>query len=126
MNKYKIMKMVNGIPRYSTGGVHPRWVTEGGKFWSKLGQLRSHLGQFITRAGENHVPEDWTILEFEIVPTDRTAPARDFAVEVADKRAERLYRNEMAQLEKQRQLSLSVEERELAELARLKAKYGKS
>lgn len=112
--KYRIRRMVNGEERWSTGGTEPKWVKEGRvKTWNTLGQLKSHLAQFVDYKGQNNVPADWEVVPVTVVISSGVAvSAHEMAEVKAEKNRER------------RQQNLSWQERQEREnLTRLQKKY---
>jgi len=102
---------------YSKGGHRPRFSETGGKVWTSIGKVKSHLAMFRTYQGTNEVPEDWEVIEVRLVSVNEPVNARDMVQPNADKQAERqaAYKNrfekERADAEK-RQLKLLKEKYE--------------
>lgn len=64
--------------RWSMGGVYVPsdglgrlWVDEGGKVWSKIGPVRSHITSHMNKYSGSTDMSDWEVVELKMVETDR-------------------------------------------------------
>lgn len=118
---YKIRDPETGL--FSTGGSTPAWHKTG-KIWKQLGHIKAHLNQFRSpaerriRSWDNTDYADYSkaeIVEFEMVEID-TQPVAELLDEVKETQRKR----EEDRLEQYRK---AKEDREKAELRKLKVKY---
>lgn len=111
MKTYKIKNTKTG--EYSTGGSPPKFGKIG-KSWASRGNLNKHLA-YVADTRREMLYQDCIIEEYGIVNTESLdgfeIPIRERQAEVEHKRQERYQKRK--------------EEREKAELAKLKAKYEK-
>jgi hypothetical protein len=108
---------------FSTGGKNPDFVLLTGKkapkIWNTMGQVKSHLAQWVSFKGENCVPRDWTVVEVKIHLDGSIWAARGVAAGGATKKAEQ-------HKDYQNKRELEEAKRELQELNRLQVKYNKA
>lgn len=103
----------------SSGGQRPRFVdAKKGKVWRTIGQVKAHLAQFRGR-NQNNVPSDWVVVELELTPTGKQFNALEITLPHAAAANERHHHNEARDAE-------ARIARDIAELQRLSAKYGKA
>lgn len=120
---YKIRHKQTGL--FSSGGTTPKW-TKKGKAWSALGHLKSHISQveapraypaWYRGRGPAHIHPytDAEVVVFEQVEAE-TRDVMDLIDEVAHAKLDKEAARDAASLK-------AHEDREKAELARLRAKY---
>lgn len=109
MSAFKIRDLATGL--FSTGGSMPRW-SKRGKVWSNIGHIKLHLQQLWS---SDSYPETAEVVEFVEVEGSRTS-VHDLLRTIAQQR-------DAAEQERQAAREARVRALELAELARLQAKY---
>lgn len=109
MSTFKIRDRATGL--YSTGGSTPRW-SKRGKVWTNIGHVKLHLQQLWR---DESYPETAEVVEFVEVEGPKTL-VHDLLRAIEQQRDA---------VEQARQAAREVRARtlELAELARLRAKY---
>ena len=109
MSTFKIRDRATGL--YSTGGSTPRW-SKRGKVWTNIGHVKQHLQQLWR---DESYPETAEIVEFVEVEGPKTS-VHDLLRTIAQQR-------NAAEQERQTAREARARTLELAELARLQAKY---
>lgn len=109
MKTYKIKNTKTG--EYSTGGSPPKFGRVG-KSWASRGNLNKHLA-FVAENRRGQFYQDCIIEEYDVVNTESL---EGFEIPIRERRDE-------AEQKRQAYFTKLREEREKAELAKLKAKY---